>query len=236
MKLLALETSTENCSVALKNNEKIVFRSISAAQKHAEMILPMIDEVLKEAKVSKDELDGIVLSTGPGSFTGVRIAASTAQGIALALDKKVALVTSLKALAIEALSNTQTTPDYIVSSIDARMGEVYFAVYKLDENRNLTLLDEERVLKPVDAVNKVKELVNGSNNLIGAGTGIAIINEASTDGDIAVLESIADFPKAQYILTEGQRKFETGDIVEAQDALPLYVRNEVTWKKVSEQH
>lgn len=88
MKLLALETSTENCSVALLNEDKISFKSELAPQHHAEIIIPMIDDLLKESSLTKNDLDGIVLSQGPGSFTGVRIAASTAQGLALGLDKK----------------------------------------------------------------------------------------------------------------------------------------------------
>ena len=92
MKLLALETSTENCSVALKNDDKVIYRSSLTTIKHAEIILPMVDEILKEACLDKKALDGIVLSVGPGSFTGVRVASSTAQGLALALNLKIAKV------------------------------------------------------------------------------------------------------------------------------------------------
>lgn len=164
MKLLALETSTENCSVALLNEDKISFKSELAPQHHAEIIIPMIDDLLKESSLTKNDLDGIVLSQGPGSFTGVRIAASTAQGLALGLNKKVALVTSLEALAIEALADSNKTPDYVVSSIDARMGEVYLAVYKY-VNNSLELLDEERVLKPEDAITLIKSLLKTDNYL-----------------------------------------------------------------------
>ena len=228
MKLLALETSTENCSVALLNEDKISFKSELAPQHHAEIIIPMIDDLLKESSLTKNDLDGIVLSQGPGSFTGVRIAASTAQGLALGLDKKVALVTSLEALAIEALADSNKTPDYVVSSIDARMGEVYLAVYKY-VNNSLELLDEERVLKPEDAI---KSLLKTDNYLL-AGSGIAVLQKYGFDSDANVS---ADFPQAQFILGKGKELFEEGKTVDASQALPLYVRNEVTWKKVSEQH
>lgn len=231
MKLLALETSTENCSVALLNEDKITFKSELAPQHHAEIIIPMIDSLLKENDVSKDDLDGIVLSQGPGSFTGVRIAASTAQGLALGLEKKVALVTSLETIAVEAISNSNTTPDYVVSSIDARMGEVYLAVYK-NENGKLVLLDEERVLKPEDAITTIKSLLKSQNYLL-AGTGIAVLQKHGFDTESKVS---ADFPQAQFILKKGSELFEKGNVVDASQALPLYVRNEVTWKKVSEQH
>ena len=185
---------------------------------------------MKTSKIKK--ICSVVLAAmlGVSILTGCGSSNSTGSGSAAG--------TSAQEITFNLGADIKTLDPALNQAVDSGilLAHLFEGLYKLDENRNLTLLDEERVLKPVDAVNKVKELVNGSNNLIGAGTGIAIINEASTDGDIAVLESIADFPKAQYILTEGQRKFETGDIVEAQDALPLYVRNEVTWKKVSEQH
>ena len=227
MKLLALETSTENCSVALLNEDKISFKSELAPQHHAEIIIPMIDDLLKESSLTKNDLDGIVLSQG----TGVRIASSTAQGLALGLDKKVALVTSLEALAIEALADSNKTPDYVVSSIDARMGEVYLAVYKY-VNNSLELLDEERVLKPEDAITLIKSLLKTDNYLL-AGSGIAVLQKYGFDSDANVS---ADFPQAQFILGKGKELFEEGKTVDASQALPLYVRNEVTWKKVSEQH
>ena len=134
MKLLALDTATENISVAIYKDGEEFFKSNLAPQKHAELILPMIDELLKEANLCKRDLDGIVLCTGPGSFTGVRVATSTAQGLALALDLKIATVTSLEALALEALSKNMNA-SYVVSSIDARMNELYLAVYKNNINR-----------------------------------------------------------------------------------------------------
>ena len=109
MKIIAIDTSTENCSVALLNEDSITFKSEVAPQKHAEIVLEMLDTILKESSISKDDLDGLVLGIGPGSFTGVRIAASTVQGLALGLNLKVAKITSLEALAIEALSKASAS-------------------------------------------------------------------------------------------------------------------------------
>lgn len=229
MKLLALETSTECLSVALLNEDNVSFKEELTPQKHAELILPLIDALLKENSITKDDLDGIVLGVGPGSFTGVRIAASTAQGLALGLNLKVALVTSLKALALESFEHRSA--QYVVSSIDARMGEVYLAVYK-NENGILSLLDEERVLKPEDALLKIKELTSDSIDVIFGGSGVEVLKNAGLNKDF---EKFSDFPGAQYLLKEGLLKFTTGEVVDPENALPLYVRNEVTWKKVNEQ-
>lgn len=231
MKLLALETSTENCSVALKNDDKVIYRSSLTTIKHAEIILPMVDEILKEACLDKKALEGIVLSVGPGSFTGVRVASSTAQGLALALNLKIAKVTSLKTLALEALSKA-FNPSYIVSSIDARMNEVYIAVYKVDAD-NLELLGEEKVLPPKVALDYVLSQIKDCQNVVTCGSGIELLQQ---EGFNPAFEKQAAFPQAQFMLTEGERLFKSGDVVNPEEALPLYVRNEVTWKKVNEQH
>ena len=228
MKLIAIDTSTENCSVALLNEDRIAFRSEVAPQKHAEIVLEMLDTILKDNSLSKDDLDGLVLGIGPGSFTGVRIAASTVQGLALGLNLKVAIITSLEALAIEALSKASAS--YVVSSIDARMGEVYIAVYKV-EGSLLSLMSEEKVLKPEDAVAFFKENVGDCEDVICAGSGVDILKKAGMND----YPKLADFPQAQFLLNKGAELFSLGKVVDPEEALPLYVRNEVTWKKVSEQ-
>ena len=102
MNLLAIETSTEACSVALLCAERIIARSEIAPRRHAELLLPMCDAVLAEAGVARGALDAIAVGRGPGAFTGVRLAIAAAQGIALALDIPVVLVSSLAALAMQA--------------------------------------------------------------------------------------------------------------------------------------
>lgn len=230
MKLLALDTATENISVAIYKDGEEFFKSNLAPQKHAELILPMIDELLKEANLCKNDLDGIVLCSGPGSFTGVRVATSTAQGLALALDLKIATVTSLEALALEALSKNMNA-SYVVSSIDARMNELYLAVYK-NNNGQLQIIGSESVLPYAECAKKLKELNIDLDNCAIAGTGIEYLTkEGLFDGNKASVL----YPNARYILQEGKRKFELDEALDPAFALPLYVRNEVTWKKVSEQ-
>lgn len=228
MKIIAIDTSTENCSVALLNEDSITFKSEVAPQKHAEIVLEMLDTILKESSISKDDLDGLVLGIGPGSFTGVRIAASTVQGLALGLNLKVAKITSLEALAIEAVSKASAS--YVVSSIDARMGEVYIAVYKV-EGSALTLLSDEKVLKPDDAVAHLNQFVGDSENVVCAGSGVELLKKSGMKD----YPKQADFPQAQYLLNKGAELLSLGKGVNPEEALPLYVRNEVTWKKVSEQ-
>ena len=161
----------------------------------------------------------------------MRVSRSTARGLALALNLKIAKVTSLKTLALEALSKA-FNPSYIVSSIDARMNEVYIAVYKVDAD-NLELLGEEKVLPPKVALDYVLSQIKDCQNVVTCGSGIELLQQ---EGLNSAFEKQAAFPQAQFMLTEGERLFKSGDVVNPEEALPLYVRNEVTWKKVNEQH
>jgi tRNA threonylcarbamoyladenosine biosynthesis protein TsaB len=126
MNLLALETATESCSVALLAGERLFVRSEIAPRRHAELLLPMCEEVLGEAGLARRDLDALAVGCGPGAFTGVRLAISAAQGIALALDIPVAPVSSLAALALQAPDNGAA----ILAVIDARMGEIYAGAFR----------------------------------------------------------------------------------------------------------
>ena len=126
MNLLALETATESCSAALLTGGRIITRSEIAPRRHAELLLPMCESLLDEAGLRRSDLDVIAVGRGPGAFTGVRLAVSAAQGIALALDIPVVPVSSLAALALQAPDNGADT----LALIDARMGEIYAARYR----------------------------------------------------------------------------------------------------------
>jgi len=126
MNLLAIETATESCSVALLSGERLFARSEIAPRRHAELLLPMCDEVLAEAGLARRGLDAIAVGRGPGAFTGVRLAVSAAQGIAFALGVPVLPVSSLAALALQAPDNGAP----ILAVIDARMGEIYAGWYR----------------------------------------------------------------------------------------------------------
>ncbi len=121
MNLIALETATECCSVALLAGDRLFVRSELAPRRHADLLLPMCDDVLGEAGIARSDLDVVAVGRGPGAFTGVRLAVSAAQGIALALGIPVVPVSSLAALAMQAPDNGAA----ILAVIDARMGEVY---------------------------------------------------------------------------------------------------------------
>ncbi|NCT67518.1 MAG: tRNA (adenosine(37)-N6)-threonylcarbamoyltransferase complex dimerization subunit type 1 TsaB [Rhodanobacteraceae bacterium] len=141
MNLLAIETATESCSVAVLAGERLVARSELAPRRHAELVLPMCEAVLAEAGLSRRALDALAVGCGPGAFTGVRLAVSAAQGIALALAIPVVPVSSLAALAMQAPDDDAA----ILAVIDARMGELYAGAFRRGADGLVEPIGEESV-------------------------------------------------------------------------------------------
>jgi tRNA threonylcarbamoyladenosine biosynthesis protein TsaB len=135
MKLLALDTASAQCSVALVMGEELIVREAATARDHAQLILPMVDEVLAQAGVKLAQLDGIAFGRGPGSFTGVRVAAAVTQGLAAGAGLPVLPVSDLRALAAQALRlargmGMSVAAGRVLACMDARMGEVYWAMFE----------------------------------------------------------------------------------------------------------
>jgi tRNA threonylcarbamoyladenosine biosynthesis protein TsaB len=219
MNLLAIETATEACSVALVHGETIVARAELAPRRHAERVLPMADELLAEAGIGKHALDAIAVGRGPGAFTGVRLAVALAQGMAMALDRPVVPVSSLAALALEAPEDDAA----VLAVIDARMGEIYAASYRRDEQGGLVALDEERVCAP-DALTLPTA---AAWNVVGSGW--ASYQQALLARLGAVPRS-ADgncYPQARHVATLAVREFKAGRAVAPEQALPVYLRDKV---------
>ena len=220
MNLLAIETSTESCSVALIHGDDVLARSELAPRRHAERVLPMTDELLAAAGIDKHALDAIAVGRGPGAFTGVRLAVSLAQGMALALDLPIVPVSSLAALALEAPHDGDAA---ILAVIDARMGEIYAASYRRAADGGLVALDEERVCT-ADAL----VLPQASAwQVVGTGwtTYRATLREKL--GGEPRYEDGDRFPQAVHVAEIGAREFLAGRAVAPEKALPVYLRDHV---------
>lgn len=225
--ILALDSATEQCSAALFIDGRLYERKSTAVKQHAAEILGMVDAVVTESGTRLADLDFIAYGQGPGSFTGVRIAVSAAQGIALALNKKLVGVSSLEAMALAALEESGT--DIAVAAIDARMGEVYLGIYQR-QNDQLVALCAEQVLKPEKALEQIKAVTSGQD-FAACGTGIAVLQKSGLICDA----DPHNFPEPWAIIKIAAGRFVASGGVDAQDAQPVYIRNEVTWKKLSEQ-
>lgn len=219
MKILALETSTEYCSVALWQDGAVMQRCELAVQKHSEMAIAMLDALLQDSGFRIQDMDGIAFGKGPGSFTGVRIACGVAQGLALGANLPVAGVCTLQALA-EACGKPR-----IIAALDARMGEIYHAAYE-KQGDGWIALSEPRLCKPHDAP-KVP-----GDDWFGAGSGFAAHGIALTERYAAQLQGVdgAAVPQAAAIAALGAAQFAQGGGVDAAEALPLYLRDKVALK------
>lgn len=225
MKLLAIETSTEACSAALNLNGFLSERYEIAPQQHNRLILPMIESLLSEAGLRLQDLDGLAFGRGPGSFTGVRIAAGVVQGLAFGADLPVAPVSTLAAMAQEALS--EGTESVAFPCIDARMGEVYWGVYRRSANGWAELVGDEAVT-PAEAVIFPEEALG-----LGIGSGWGTYEETLRQRlQFRVTDILTGrFPRAAYIAQLGVEVFRSGGAVSAENAQPVYLRDKVAKKK-----
>ena len=222
MKLLVIDTATEACSVALLSDGQVFNRFELCPQQHSQRLLPMVDEVLKEAGMAVADLDYLGFGQGPGSFTGVRIATGMLQGLALGADLPVVGVSTLAAMAQQSVE-TQGS-DQVVVAIDARMDEVYWGCYR-NEQGLVKLVGEEQVLPPEQAVG---QLTLSSYHTAGTGwAAYAPLSELQTVTDDPVL-----YPNAKYMLPLAVQAINDGLAVEVEAVQPVYLRDKVTWKKL----
>lgn len=220
MKILALDTATEACSVALYHNGETLAQIAYCPQQQSQQLLPMVQALLGEAQTTLTQLDYLAFTRGPGSFTGVRIAVSMAQGLAFGADLPVIGISTLAALAQQAIS--EAGEQQVAVALDARMGELYFA--RFNEQAGLaSLLGEEQVISPHVA------LAQCQTGDCGVGSGWPAYPELATK--LHTLPELT-YPNAQYILPLAIQAIKQGQAVSAELAQPVYVRDTVTWKKL----
>ncbi|MGH8503183.1 MAG: tRNA (adenosine(37)-N6)-threonylcarbamoyltransferase complex dimerization subunit type 1 TsaB [Gammaproteobacteria bacterium] len=224
MKLLAVETATEGCSAALAVDRKIYSRFEIAPRRHAEIILPMCESLIAEAGIALSQLDAIAFGRGPGAFTGVRIAAGVAQGLAYGLERPVVPVSTLAALAQEIM--TELGKASVLVAIDARMGEIYWGCYQRDQQDCARLIGEERVGKAEDVI------VPADRTWYGAGSGWDVYGETLANRLGNSLEGYDGqrLPRAEYIAGLAEIAFAEGLAVPAEQAQPVYLRDNVAKK------
>jgi len=225
MKILAIDTSTEACSAALNIDNQIIVEFEIAPRRHSELILKQCDKLLAEADLRINQLDAISFGRGPGSFTGLRIAAGVTQGIAFASDLP---VIGISTLAAQAQKICLLHPEHLYfSAIDARMNEIYWGIYQLGNNQLVTTHSNE-------AINKASEIdYNQVEPLIGVGSAW---NQYQSDLEITLNSSKINhlypniLPSAEEIALLAAYKLQCGEVLTAEKAIPIYLRNDVAKK------
>ena len=221
MRLLAIDTSTDACSAALLYDGAVLSRYQLAPRLHADLILGMVQAVLDESGLILRHLDALAFCRGPGSFTGLRIAAGVAQGIAFASDLPVIPVSSLATMAQQCWQEQQKTR--VLAGLDARLGEVYWGQYMLND-RVMCLLGDERVCHP-DAV-----FLPDGQDWYGVGPAWAVYSQVLVARLGSHCQAYDDelLPNAAYMLELARHDWQNGRIYPAEQAQPVYLRNKVT--------
>jgi tRNA threonylcarbamoyladenosine biosynthesis protein TsaB len=221
MRLLAIDTATERCSVALRIDGQVIERSIELPRGHADLVLPMVEEVLKEGGLQLRDLNGIAYGRGPGAFTGVRIAVGVVQGLAFGANLPTVGISNLAAVAQQVAGEG----DRILVCMDARMDQVYWSVFARESGSELvTALAPERVDAP--------DVVIDGNYTLLAGTGFKAYPQLTsrlTRPDRKLAETA--LPRAREIALLAEAEFHAGRAKPAAEAEPVYVRDQVAHVK-----
>ena len=238
MKLLAIDTATENCSAALLIDGTLLFREVEMERGHAERILPMIDELLSEAGLGLTDLNAIAFGRGPGSFTGVRLAATVTQGLAFGANLEVIPISDLQAVAQRAFV-TRPTPGRALVCNDARMSEVYWACYERGEDGLARLEGEEHVSRPSEV-----KLPPSWSTAIAVGRGFVAYGDAlrhvlpqvplgsPADSSVAAAAPVDNsllrfLPHAREIAQLAVPELAAGRLLPPEGAVPIYLRDNV---------
>lgn len=224
MKVLAVETATEACSVALYVNGAVIDRYQLAPRAHSRLILPMMQSLLDEAGVALADLDALAFGCGPGSFTGIRIAAGVTQGAALGADLPITPISTLAALAQECFVDAEA--EYAFPALDARMGDVYWGVYHKTASGFAERKGQEAAV-PADGVDVPLEATG-----IGIGSGWRVYSEALKKrlGQRLVRVAAERYPSAAFVARLAAEGLKNNPGLPADLALPVYLRDTVARK------
>ena len=226
MKLLALDTSSIACSAALQLDDDVTERYEVQPREHTRLLVPMIRSLLEDSQLAFDELDAIILGNGPGSFIGMRIAASVAQGLAHGSGLNIIPVSSLAAVAAQVFAESCATE--VLVAQDAHMNEVYLGGFRRGERDLPEDLFAER-LQAQKAILELNQKSDGSRVAAGAGwhryPELLEINKARLD-----LVVDLQHPHAQFLLPLGARDFMAGEWTNPAQLVPAYLRDKVAEK------
>lgn len=227
-RILAIDTATEACSVALYNQGETLAHFELCAREHTQRILPMVQQILAEAGLSLTQLDALAFGRGPGSFTGVRIGIGMAQGLSLGAELPLLPVSTLQTMAQGAYRLNGA--DNVLAAIDARMGEVYWGEFSRNAQGVWSGEETEKVIKPEQLLARAAEL---SGRFATVGTGWETYPHLLGESPVAELfDGKMLLPHAEDMLPLALQLWENGIRVNPEEAEPTYLRNEVTWKKL----
>lgn len=227
MKILAIDTATEACSAALYCSGTITVRHQITSRKHSELILTMVDELLNQSAMPLTQIDALAFGCGPGTFTGVRLAAAVTQGLSISANCPVLPVSTLAALAQGAVSKSK----HVACAIDARMDAVYWALYVANDNDVMQLLGKETVCKPELIDLSDIDSFSQSKCWLGIGSGWRNYTTRLTDKMGKYLSGVStdNRPSAESVCILAVDAYKCGaTLLDPEMALPVYLRDNIT--------
>lgn len=229
IKLLAIDTALDNCSVSLTLGDKIFNEAVFAPKQHAQLILPMIENVLSSNNTNIKELDLLAFGAGPAGFTGTRIAAGIVQGLALGANLPVSPISTLQAMAQGAYR--EFAAKNVLVCLDARMQEIYWGVYQLGIDNIMQPVIKDQLSMPQDLPQLKKQ------TYLGIGNGWSVYKTVLEKTlNLYPYEVLANYSSdAQDIAYIAKKLFSAGIFFPAENATPSYLRGAGNWKKINEQ-
>lgn len=228
IRILAIETSTDACSVAIWNHGEIVARSKLCPREHAKFVLPMVKQVMIDSGLQLHQFDVLAFGRGPGSFTGIRIGIGIAQGLALGADLPMLGISTLKTMAQSAWSLSREKR--VLASIDARRGEIYLGQFEYEKDGRWSERQEERILTS-------EQLSDYTSSLPGkwfcVGAGWHKYPNLIDKSKLTISDKTIPFPKAEDMLPLALLDWQGGLAVAVENAVPTYLRDKINWKKLS---
>ncbi len=226
-RILAIDTATEACSVAIWNQGETRALFELCPREHTQRILPLVEQVLAESGLSLSQLDALAFGRGPGSFTGVRIGIGIAQGLALGAELPMIGLSTLQTMAQGAwrVSGAQR----VLAAIDARMGEVYWGQFERQADGHWLESEGEAVLSPQQVQERAARL---SGQWATVGTGWQTYPDLVAGQALAISDGQILLPHAEDMLPLALQAWQQEAVVSVENAQPTYLRNEVTWKKL----
>lgn len=223
--ILAVDTATELCSVALGVDHRVYSREVLGQRIHTQALLPMIHELISEAGISIQDITAVAVGKGPGSFTGVRIGVGLAQGLAFGLNCSIYAISTLEALAVQGIAHASTPNHVIIPMIDARLKEIYCGFYGIQSDQQLYKLADEQLTKPL--AEQLFASVSAEVPLVLLGTGwdryAEVLAELPNSQGVA-----ACYPQATAVLQLAQQRYAAGDLgCDPQALAPTYLRDQV---------
>lgn len=229
--ILALDTSSDYCSVSLYSKGELTSKSELAPRSHTQLLLPMAKQIVENSELKLKDLDAIAFGCGPGSFTGLRIAAGVAQGLAYGLDCSIFPISNLKAMALQHYK--QSGEKNVLVAFDARMNEVYWSVCQVNISAQLASVETfggEHVSAP-ESLFLPDEMV--ALSLAGVGSGFDFLERFPLDVQRSMNSvDVNARPKADGICELALSAVQQGLTGKLADAMPSYIRDKVTWKKL----